>query len=196
MPCSNTRPQRVNIQGFFFFTENGLRYVAQNLFDNSKSPLPLTNCGWVTHICVSKLTIIGSNNGLLPDQRKAIIWTSAGILLIRPLGTNFNEILIEIYTFSFKKIHLKVLSGKWRPFCFCLNVLNYCGLVMPHGIKHLGHLGSAIGLLHRILLTIYASLPLIHCALVKPYGITDFACLAQRHYLNQCWLIANWTLRN
>ena len=48
------------------------------------------------HICVSKLAIIGSDNGLLPGRRQAIIWTSAGILLIRPLGTNFGEILIEI----------------------------------------------------------------------------------------------------
>ena len=31
--------------------------------------------------------------------------------------------IIEIYTFSFKKIHLKVPSGKWRPFCLGLNVL-------------------------------------------------------------------------
>ena len=28
-----------------------------------------------------------------------IIWTNAGILLIGPLGTNFSEILIEIYIF-------------------------------------------------------------------------------------------------
>ena len=60
----------------------------------------------MTHICVSKLTIIGSDNGLSPGRRQTIIWTNAGILLIRPQGTNFNEILIEIHTFSFKKIHL------------------------------------------------------------------------------------------
>ena len=57
----------------------------------------------MTHICVSKLTIIGSDNGLSPDRRQAIIWTNAEILLIGPLGTNFSEILIEIITFSFKK---------------------------------------------------------------------------------------------
>ena len=77
----------------------------------------------MTHKCVSKLTIIGSDNGLSPCRRQAIIWTNAGILLIGPLGTNFSEILIEIYTFSFKKIHLKVSSGKWRPSCLGLNVL-------------------------------------------------------------------------
>ena len=83
----------------------------------------LTHWGRVTHICVSKLTIIGSDNGLSPDRRQAIIRTNAGILLIRPLGTNFNEILIEIPTFSFTKMRLKVSSAKRRPFCLGLNVL-------------------------------------------------------------------------
>ena len=78
----------------------------------------------MTHICVSKLTIIGSENGLSPGRRQAIIWTNDGILLIRPLGTNFSEILIEIHTFSFKKMHLKMSSGKLRPFWLGLNVLN------------------------------------------------------------------------
>ena len=77
----------------------------------------------MTHICVSKLSIIGSDNGLSPGRRQAIIWTNAGILLIGPLGTNFSEILSKIHTFSFKKMHLKMLSDKWRPFCLCLNVL-------------------------------------------------------------------------
>ena len=48
------------------------------------------------HICVSKPTIIGSDNGLSPDRRQAIIGTNAGILLIGPLETNFSQILIEI----------------------------------------------------------------------------------------------------
>ena len=74
----------------------------------------------MTHICVSKQTIIGSYNGLSPGRRQAIIWTNAGILLI---GTNFSEILMGIQTFSFKKIHLKVSSANWRPFCLGLNVL-------------------------------------------------------------------------
>ena len=68
----------------------------------------LTHWGRATHICVGNLTIIASDNGLSPGQRQAIIWTNAGILFIGPLGTNFNEILIEIDTFSFKKMHLKM----------------------------------------------------------------------------------------
>ena len=64
------------------------------------------------HICVSKLLNIGSNNGLLPGLHQAIIWTNAGILLIRTLGTNFSEIIREMQAFSFKKMHLKMSSAK------------------------------------------------------------------------------------
>ena len=83
----------------------------------------LTHWGRVTHICVSKLTIIGLDNGLSPGRCQAIIWTNAGILLIGPFGTNFSEILIGIRTYSFKQIHSKMLSAKCRPFCLGLNVV-------------------------------------------------------------------------
>ena len=82
----------------------------------------LTNCGRVTHICVSKLNIIDSDNELSPRPWHAIIWTNAGILIIRPVGTKFIEHLVEMHTFSFKKIHLKISPAKWRPFCLGLNV--------------------------------------------------------------------------
>ena len=91
----------------------------------------LTHWGRVTHICVGKLTIIGSDNGLSPGRRQALIWTNAGILLIGPLGTNFSDILIRIQTFSFKKMLLKMSSAKWRPICLGLNVLTHLPLV-PH----------------------------------------------------------------
>ena len=84
----------------------------------------LTHWSRVTHICVSKLSIIASDNGLSPGRRQAIIITNAGILLIWPLGTNFSEILIKMNTFSFKKMRLKMSSAKWRPFCLGLNVLS------------------------------------------------------------------------
>ena len=77
------------------------------------------------HICVSKLTIIGSDNGLSPGRRLAIIWTNAGIMVIGPLGTNFNEIFFKIQQFSFQKMRLKMLSGMWRPFCLCLSTLTW-----------------------------------------------------------------------
>ena len=74
----------------------------------------------VPHICriyasVNRVSI-GSDNGLSPIRRQAIIWTNAGLLLIGLLGTNFNEILIKLQNFSFTRLHLKISSAKWWPF--------------------------------------------------------------------------------
>ena len=209
----------------------------------------------MTHICVSKLTIIGSDNGLSPGRRQAIIWTNdnilvraaqfsfrpadflplhfglnfrnpsyiyiracciiyicslyhsvhkftvnnpdlciigleifnwkdwfdnllchlvrpwrtsppspplcaALILVIEPLGTNFSEISIEINTFSFKKMPLKMSSGKWRPFCLGLNVLTHWPLVM-----------------------------LYDRTLSVKFQIMAWCLTAPRHYLTQCGII-------
>ena len=75
----------------------------------------LTHWGWMMHICISELTIIGSDNGLSPGRCQSIVWTNAGILLIGPLGTNFSKILIKMFIFSFKK-RIRV---RWRR-CGCL----------------------------------------------------------------------------
>ena len=100
-------------------TDSLLMSTLHHLWDTHK----LTYWGRVTYIWVGNLTIIGSNNGLSPDRRQASIWPNARILLIAPLGTNFSEILNGIQTFSVKKMHLKMSSAKWRPFCLGLNVL-------------------------------------------------------------------------
>ena len=83
----------------------------------------LTHWGRVMHICVSRLTIIGSDNDLSPDRHQAIIWTYAAISSIGPMGTNLSEFLIKIYTFSFRKMQFQMSSGKWWPFGLGLNVL-------------------------------------------------------------------------
>ena len=101
----------------------------------------------MTHICVSNLTIIG--------RRQAIIWTNAGILLIGPLGTNFNEILIKILILSFRKMRLKVSSGKWRPFCLGLNVLK-----LEHGLLVSFHNSMFMSsLIHVISLMLFELIP-------------------------------------
>ena len=90
----------------------------------------LTHWGRVTHICVGKLTIIGSDNGLSHERRQAIIWTNAGILLIRPLRTNFSENLIEIQTFSLMKIRSNMSSAKCCSFRLGLNVLAWSYILL------------------------------------------------------------------
>ena len=76
---------------------------------DSSLPSAAYMCQWIGGI--------GSNNGLAPKKAPTIIWTSAGLLSIRPLGTNFHEILIKIQNFLFTKMHLKTSSAKWQPFC-------------------------------------------------------------------------------
>ena len=44
------------------------------------------------------------------------------------LWNKFSEIVIECHSFSFKKIHMKMSSGIWRPSCLGLNVLNIWSL--------------------------------------------------------------------
>ena len=82
----------------------------------------LTHWGRVTHICVNKLTIIGSDNGLSPGRRQAIIWTNAGILLIDTLGNklqwNLNRNLnIFIQENAFENVVWKMAAILSRPQC-------------------------------------------------------------------------------
>ena len=73
------------------------------------------------HVCISKLTIIGSDNGLSSARCQVIIWTYAGTLLIGPLGTNLSEILIKIYIFiqqnALENAVLKIAAILCRPQC-------------------------------------------------------------------------------
>ena len=101
---------------------DGIKHAAASSTSRLKNVL--THWGWVMHICVINVTIIGSDNGLSPGRRQAIIWTNAGILLIWSLGTNFGEIICKIHRFSFNKMHLK-MSAKWRSFCLGLNDFMY-----------------------------------------------------------------------
>ena len=71
----------------------------------------------VRHICVGEQGQHWFGNRLSPVRCQAITWTNDALLPIRPLRTNFSGILIESLTFSLKKIHLKMLSARWQPFC-------------------------------------------------------------------------------
>ena len=84
----------------------------------------------MTHVCVNKLAIIDSVNGLVPGRRQTIICTNA--VVNWTLETNFSAILIEIDIFSFQKIHLKISSGKWPPFCLGINVLKLACVRTQH----------------------------------------------------------------
>ena len=125
----------------------------------------LTHWGRVTHICVSKLTIIGSHNGLSPSRRQVIIWTNAGLLLIWSLGIKF-----EIHTFSFKKMHLKMSSVKRWP--FCLNAL----ICQPHTFRYKS-------LLFRVMPLPVQYWFIINLWLQLSIGFINLSCL-QKYILN------------
>ena len=80
----------------------------------------------MTQICVSKLAIIVSDDGLSPGRRQAIIWTNAGILLTGPLGKNFSGIFIQENAFENIVCEMvaiclgfNVLSSLQFPTIFC-----------------------------------------------------------------------------
>ena len=80
----------------------------------------LTHWGQMTHICINKQTIIGSDNGLSPCQCQTIIWTNAGKLLIGPSGTNqwnLNQhAYISIQGIAFENVWKKMAISSW-PQC-------------------------------------------------------------------------------
>ena len=83
--------------------------------------------GRVTHICVSKLTNIGSDNGLSPGPRHAIIWSSTVISSIGPMETkhqwNHNRNLyIFIQYYAFGNIVCKMASILFRPHSWVTSV--------------------------------------------------------------------------
>ena len=101
------------IKAYVLFTSHVV-YIDQMIGDiNSLNP---------SGAYMRQKTTIGSCNGLSLGRRQAIIWIDAGMLLIRHIDSKFSEILIEINTFSFMKIHLKMSSRKWRPFYLGHNV--------------------------------------------------------------------------
>ena len=93
-------------------------FVCWGFIRNSYQFMWLTHWGWEMHICISKSTTMGSDNGMLPDRCQAIIWANAVILSIWSLGTNLSEILIKMHTFSSKKNALKNVVWKMTAILF------------------------------------------------------------------------------
>ena len=81
----------------------------------------LTHWGRVMHICVSKLTITGPDNGLsAPSHYLNQYWNIVNSNLRNKLQWNFNR---KPYI-SFRKVHFNMTSAKWPPCCRGLNVFN------------------------------------------------------------------------
>ena len=81
------------------------------------------------HLCISKSGHHWSDNGLLPTQHQAIIWTNVGLLKIGPLETIFSEIWMYKQS-SYNTINFNMSSVKWRQFCLRLIVYLYLYLYL------------------------------------------------------------------
>ena len=93
----------------------------------------LIHWGWVTHICISKLTTIGWDNNW---SHQAIIWTNVGTVLIGPLGINFSEILIKICSFSFKTRQHSTQSVRNMPPPSPRHLLPHFLQIMPRNANY------------------------------------------------------------
>ena len=65
----------------------------------------------------------------LRDQHQTITWTYSDLLYLRNKNFNQNECW-------FKKMHLKMSSAKWQPFCWHLNMLWSFGTILCSGSIH------------------------------------------------------------
>ena len=82
------------------------------------------------HICVSKLTIMGSDNGLSSDQHQAIIWTNAEISLFGPLRKKLQWNLnrnsyIFIQEIAFENIVCKMVAILSQPQCIDIEIIEW-----------------------------------------------------------------------
>ena len=149
----------------------------------------LTHWGWVMQICVSELTIIGSDNGLSPGRCQAIIWTNAGIMFIWTLGTNFSEILSEIHRFiqenAFQNVVCQMAAILSQPQCVscrfkCLwQKMQWYQYILFHLTQIEPHILSkqSPGFFYH-LFSFLTHMPYLwnhlnHCGLVMPYGDRD-----------------------
>ena len=78
----------------------------------------------MTHICVSKIIIIGSDNGLLPSHYLNQCWNIVNWNIGNKLQWNCNP---NQYI-SIQEMHFKMSSAKWLPPYLSLNVLNGLGM--------------------------------------------------------------------
>ena len=134
----------------------------------------------MTHICVCNVTIIGSDNGLSPGRRQAIIWTNVGILLIGPLGLNSNEIFNRNRIFFIWKYLLE--NGNFWSWPQCVNS-EYCNICDGYGAKrfcyvpHVNMCVSHIVLKHSMTNDYIPQVMIFskwNFMLVTPFGMYDY----------------------
>ena len=138
----------------------------------------------MNHICISKLTIIGSDIALSSGQRHDIIWTNGGILLIEPLDTNFSEIFIEIKTFS--------LMNLSKPQCVShfLHIQHYPSFVhkVIFTLNGSSHLRKQIFILIKLVINIYTFHLMIGWPSMPVTHHTDLFIISHKQVGGRSWI--------
>ena len=75
------------------------------------------------YMCQGTSVIYGSDGGLKPTRCQVITLTSADLLSLRSIGTNFCEFQMENTNNVFPENALGMSSAKWRSFYSGLNLL-------------------------------------------------------------------------
>ena len=134
-----------NVNVFFHFKYSGTQYrhhlIGQVLEYNNIILMlilwimivGLTHWGRMTHICVSQLITIVSDNGLSPDRRQAIIRKKWWNIVIWTRGKKFQwnlnrNFYIFIQENAFENVVWKMATILSRPQC----VKNKIPLLIPH----------------------------------------------------------------
>ena len=114
---NNVRWKRINLDPIHSHSW-GINPWSRKGFGTQQLP---RHYGRETHICVSKLGAIDSDNGLSTVRCQVIIWKNAGLILIGPLGSYLSEIVIKAIFIQEKALEMS--SAKQKPFYPGLNVL-------------------------------------------------------------------------
>ena len=99
---------------------------------NNNQHLTFSRLGRVMHLCFSNPDHNWSDNGLLPTQCQAIVWTNAGCQAYcrLDLWKQFSVKFEWITQFSYNKMNLNMSSVKWRQFCLGLSMYLYLYLYL------------------------------------------------------------------
>ena len=89
----------------------GYLKISHNMLTFSWHCLFLTHLPLAPHICVIK------RRQTSPVRRQAINWTNTELLSIGHIENKPQSNFDQSINFSFMKMHLKMSSAKWRPFC-------------------------------------------------------------------------------
>ena len=103
---------------------NDLEAIMANMIFHVSVTWPLTHWGRMTHICVSKLTITGSDNGLSSGRHQAIIWDIVNWNVVNKLQWNLKRnSYIFIQENAFENVVCEMAAILSRPQC-----VKVCGL--------------------------------------------------------------------